>query len=54
MQIDKKAFYAMSALEYHKAVDLINEAVARLCSTDNSNEGVAASFGKRDPVWQGR
>lgn len=54
VQIGKKAFYAMADLEYHKAFDLMNEAFARLCSTEDGAEGVNAFLGKRDPVWKGR
>ena len=54
VQIGKKAFYAMSDLEYHKAFDLMNEAFARLCSAEDAAEGVAAFKEKRDPVWKER
>ena len=53
VQIGKKSFYGMADLEYHKAFDLMNEAFARLCSTEDGKEGVAAFLGKRDPVWSG-
>jgi enoyl-CoA hydratase/carnithine racemase len=30
----------------------MNEAFARLCSTEDAKEGVAAFFGKRNPEWK--
>lgn len=51
VQIGKKSYYAMADLEYHKAFDMMNEGFARLCSTADAAEGVAAFLEKRDPVW---
>jgi enoyl-CoA hydratase/carnithine racemase len=52
IQIAKKAFYASEDLEYHKQFDLMNEAFARLCTTHDAKEGVAAFFEKRIPNWK--
>ncbi len=52
VRIAKTAFYAAEDLAYDKQFALMNEAFARLCSTDDAKEGVAAFFEKRPPVWQ--
>jgi enoyl-CoA hydratase/carnithine racemase len=30
----------------------MNEAFARLCSTEDAKEGISAFLGKRAPVWK--
>lgn len=52
LQIAKKAFYAAADLDYYKAFDYMNEALARLCSTEDAKEGIDAFLGKRSPVWK--
>ena len=52
LQIAKQAFYASSDMTYAQQFDYMNEAFARLCSTDDAKEGVAAFFQKRPPKWQ--
>lgn len=52
LQIAKKAFYSAADLEYGKAFEYMNEAFARLCSTQDAKEGIAAFMEKRNPVWQ--
>ena len=52
VQISKKAFYAAADMEYHKAFEYMNEAFARLCTTEDAKEGVAAFFEKRHPEWK--
>jgi enoyl-CoA hydratase/carnithine racemase len=54
LQIAKQAFYASSDMTYAQQFDYMNEAFARLCSTHDAQEGVAAFFEKRPPKWQGR
>jgi enoyl-CoA hydratase/carnithine racemase len=54
LQIAKQAFYASSDMAYAQQFDYMNEAFARLCSTHDAREGVAAFFEKRPPKWQGR
>ncbi len=54
MQIAKKSFYAAADLEYSKAFAFMNEAFARLCSTEDAKEGVSAFREKRTPVWKER
>lgn len=52
LQLAKKAFYAAADLEYHKSFEYMNEAFARLCTTEDANEGISAFLEKRRPVWK--
>ena len=52
VQIAKKAFYAAADLDFYKAFEYMNEAFARLCSTEDAQEGVSAFLEKRNPVWK--
>ena len=52
LQIAKKAFYAAADLDYYKAFEYMNEAFARLCTTEDANEGISAFMEKRNPVWK--
>ncbi len=52
LQIAKTAFYQAEDLPYEKQFAHMNEAFARLCTTHDAKEGVAAFFEKRMPVWQ--
>jgi enoyl-CoA hydratase/carnithine racemase len=54
VQIAKKAFYTSEDLPYEKQFAFMNEAFARLCSTDDAKEGVNAFFEKRVPGWTER
>ena len=55
VQIAKSAFYAAADLHYDKAFDYMNEAFARLCSTEDAKEGVTAFLEKRKPApWRER
>jgi enoyl-CoA hydratase/carnithine racemase len=54
VQIAKKGFYASEDLPYDRQFDLMNEAFARLCTTEDAKEGVQAFFEKRIPRWQER
>jgi enoyl-CoA hydratase/carnithine racemase len=53
IQIAKKAFYGSEDMEYLKQFDYMNDAFARLCTTQDAKEGVAAFFEKRVPKWKG-
>lgn len=52
LQIAKKAFYAAADMDYYKAFEYMNEAFARLCSTEDAGEGISAFLEKRSPVWK--
>lgn len=52
LQIAKKAFYAAADLDYYKAFEYMNEAFARLCSTEDAKEGISAFKEKRAPIWK--
>jgi enoyl-CoA hydratase/carnithine racemase len=52
MQIAKQAFYAVADMDYNRSFDYMNEAFARLCSTDDAKEGVAAFLERRQPDWK--
>lgn len=52
LQIAKKAFYAAADSDYYKAFEYVNEAFARLCSTEDAKEGISAFLEKRSPVWK--
>ena len=52
VQIAKSAFYTSEDMEYEKQFAHMNEAFARLCTTDDAKEGVQAFFEKRKPDWQ--
>jgi enoyl-CoA hydratase/carnithine racemase len=38
-------------MDYDRQFDFMNEAFARLCSSDDAKEGVKAFFEKRKTVW---
>ncbi len=52
LQIAKKAFYTAADMDYYKAFDYMNEVFARLCSTEDAEEGASAFLEKRSPVWK--
>jgi enoyl-CoA hydratase/carnithine racemase len=52
LQMGKRAFYAMSDMEFGKAVEYSNEVFASLCVTEDAQEGVDAFLKKRKPVWK--
>jgi len=53
LQIAKKAYYAAEDMNYDKQFEYMNEAFARLCTTEDAKEGVSAFFEKRKPEWKG-
>ena len=52
VSIAKTGFYASEDMHYDAQFAYMNEAFARLCTTDDAKEGVKAFFAKRSPVWQ--
>lgn len=52
VRIAKTAFYKSEDMTYEQQFAYMNEAFARLCSTDDAKEGVNAFFERRNPVWQ--
>lgn len=54
LQIAKSAFYHSEDMPYDKQFAFMNEAFARLCTTADAKEGVAAFFERRKPNWQER
>ena len=51
LQIAKQAYYSAEDMNYTQQFDHMNEAFARLCTTHDAKEGVAAFFEKRLPTW---
>jgi len=52
VQIAKTGFYHSEDMNYEDQFAYMNEAFARLCTTDDAKEGVTAFFERRNPVWQ--
>ena len=52
VQLAKSAFYHAEDMVYEKQFAYMNEAFARLCTTEDASEGVRAFFEKRKPVWK--
>ena len=52
LQIAKQAYYRAEDMVYASQFDYMNEAFARLCTTRDAHEGVAAFFEKRPPKWE--
>ncbi len=52
VQIAKKGFYGSEDMGYLTQFDYMNDAFARLCTTRDAKEGVAAFLEKRRPDWQ--
>ena len=54
VQTAKKAFYMAADMEYFASLEYMTDTVARLCTTEDSKEGINAFMEKREPVWKER
>lgn len=54
VQLGKRSFYKMADLEYSKALEMVNNHFAILCTTEDAHEGVDAFLNKRIPKWKMR
>jgi len=54
VQMAKKAFYTAADMDYHKAFEYMADNLTRLCTTEDSKEGISAFLEKRQPVWKER
>ena len=54
LQIGKAGIYGSEDVPYHKALDILGDMFASLCSTEDAEEGVKAFLEKRTPEWQER
>ncbi len=52
MKNAKTAFYTSADMDYNKSFEYMNEAFARLCTTEDAKEGVSSFLERRDPVWK--
>lgn len=52
--IAKTGFYTAEDMDYYRAFDYMNEIFARLCCTEDAQEGVRAFLEKRKPEWKER
>ena len=54
LQLGKKSCHRSMDMEMHQAFEYMNEAFARLCTTEDAKEGVSAFLEKREPDYKGR
>jgi enoyl-CoA hydratase/carnithine racemase len=54
LQAGKDGIYAMQGIPYFQALDMLSDKFAKLCSTEDAEEGVRAFLQKRKPEWKER
>lgn len=54
LQLGKRFYYQMINMPLNQRFAYSSEIFARLCTSEDAKEGVAAFLAKRPPVWQGR
>jgi len=54
IEIGKKFYYQMIDMPFRQRFALNSEIMARLCTTEDANEGINAFIEKRKPVWKGK
>ncbi|HEC32384.1 MAG TPA: enoyl-CoA hydratase/isomerase family protein [Deltaproteobacteria bacterium] len=54
LQMGKKSFYSMWDMNFGDSLEYMGEVFARLCCTEDAQEGVKAFLEKRKPEWKER
>lgn len=54
VKMGKQFYYQMMDMPYRQRFTYSSEVFARLCTSQDAKEGVAAFLEKRQPVWQGK
>ncbi len=54
LQMGKAGIYEMKDVPYHKALEMLSDRFAKLCCTEDAEEGVKAFLEKRTPEWKER
>uniref|UniRef100_A0A7V4G6F0 Enoyl-CoA hydratase/isomerase family protein n=1 Tax=Desulfobacca acetoxidans TaxID=60893 RepID=A0A7V4G6F0_9BACT len=54
VKLGKQYYYQTINMPFRQRFAYANEIFARLCTSEDAKEGVAAFQGKRQPVWQGK
>jgi len=54
MRLGLRAFYDTQDMELEPALRYLEAELTRVLALEDAREGIAAFFGKREPVWKGR